>query len=157
MGRNEVLGGRHGCTLKRRTTARIVAFDYLRTIGVMLVVLHHTMPAYSNFGSLSPYEPMATYSPVVDGAKSIISDLLIRLNDSFLVPPLFLPSGLFVWFGLQHTGIKQYLLTQLEQLGDSLPVRSLDHSGSLVSDHARNRPRVRRGKELWDTRAQKCS
>jgi hypothetical protein len=33
----------------------IVAFDYLRTFGVLLVVLHHTLLAYSNFGFLNPY------------------------------------------------------------------------------------------------------
>ena len=88
--------------------SRIAAFDYLRTFGVLLVVLHHTLLAYSNFAFLNPYAPMATYSPVVDGAKSIVFDLLIRLNDSFMMPLLFLVSGLFVWSGLQHKGIKQY-------------------------------------------------
>ena len=49
-----------------------MAFDYLRTFGVLLVLLHHTVLAYSNFALLNPFDPMATFSPVVDGAKAAI-------------------------------------------------------------------------------------
>ena len=42
-------------------TGKNVAFDYLRSFGVLLVLLHHTILAYVTFGFLNPTDPMATF------------------------------------------------------------------------------------------------
>ena len=98
-------------------TARSVAFDSLRSFGVLLVLLHHTVLAYVTFGYLNPADPMATFSPVVDGAKWAGFDRIALLNDTFFMPLLFLVSGLFVWQGLKKRGAVGFLLGRLKRLG----------------------------------------
>jgi len=48
---------------------RVPAFDDLRSFGVLLVLLHHTVLAYVPFGFLNPADPMKTFSPIVNGAR----------------------------------------------------------------------------------------
>ena len=67
-------------------TDRNVAFDYLRSFGVLLVLLHHTVLAYVTFGFLNPADPMMTFSPIVDGAKWAGFDRIALVNDTFFMP-----------------------------------------------------------------------
>ena len=96
---------------------RSAAFDYLRTFGVLLVLLHHTVLAYVTFGFLNPADPMATFSPIVDGAKWAGFDRIALVNDTFFMPLLFLVSGLFVWSGLQSKGVPRFLWGRIKRLG----------------------------------------
>lgn len=96
---------------------RNVAFDYLRSFGVLLVLLHHTVLAYVTFGFLNPSDPMATFSPVVDAAKWAGFDRIALVNDTFFMPLLFLVSGLFVWQSLQRRGAVRFVLGRLKRLG----------------------------------------
>ena len=96
---------------------RSVAFDYLRSFGVLLVLLHHTVLAYVTFGFLNPYDLMQTFSPVVDGAKWVGFDRIALLNDTFFMPLLFFVSGLFVWTSLQKKGILSFLYARFLRLG----------------------------------------
>ena len=98
-------------------TDRNVAFDYLRSFGVLLVLLHHTLLAYVTFGFLNPYDPMKTWSPVVDSAKWAGFDRIVGANDTFFMPLLFLLSGLFVWQSLRNKGVTSFFLTRLKRLG----------------------------------------
>ena len=84
----------------REKAERIAAFDYLRSFGVLLVLLHHAALAYVTFGLLNPQDPTATFSPIVDSAKWAGFDLIVLLNDTFFMPLLFFVSGLFVWRSL---------------------------------------------------------
>jgi len=98
-------------------TERIAAFDYLRSFGVLLVLLHHVALAYVTFGFLNPEDPTATFSPIVDSAKWAGFDLIVLLNDTFFMPLLFFVSGLFVWRGLQRKGAAGFLRGRLIRLG----------------------------------------
>jgi len=55
-------------------TERIAAFDYLRSFGVVLVLLHHVALAYVTFGYLNPEDPTATFSP--NGSQFPVQDPL---------------------------------------------------------------------------------
>ncbi len=96
---------------------RNVAFDYLRSFGVLLVLLHHAVLAYVTFGFLNPMDPMQTFSPVVDGLKWAGFDRIALVNDTFFMPLLFFVSGLFVWTSLQHKGVLRFLYARLLRLG----------------------------------------
>lgn len=97
--------------------ARNAAFDYLRSFGVLLVLLHHAVLAYVTFGFLNPYDFMQTFSPVVDGAKWIGFDRIALLNDTFFMPLLFFVSGLFVWQSLKNKGVLRFLAARFLRLG----------------------------------------
>jgi len=107
------LGGDDG----QLASGRSVAFDYLRSFGVLLVLLHHTVLAYVTFGFLNPPDPMATFSPIVDGAKWAGFDRIALVNDTFFMPLLFLVSGLFVWQSLKNRGVVSFFLGRLRRLG----------------------------------------
>ena len=98
-------------------TGRNAAFDYLRSFGVLLVLLHHAVLAYVTFGFLNPADPMMTFSPIVDGAKWAGFDRIALVNDTFFMPLLFLVSGLFVWQSLKKRGVTSYLLGRAKRLG----------------------------------------
>ncbi len=98
-------------------TGRIAAFDYLRTFGVLLVLLHHAVLAYVTFGYLNPRDPTATFSPIVDGARWAGFDRIVLVNDTFFMPLLFFVSGMFVWQSLQRKGAARFLLGRLTRLG----------------------------------------
>jgi peptidoglycan/LPS O-acetylase OafA/YrhL len=96
---------------------RNAAFDYLRSFGVLLVLLHHAVLAYVTFGFLNPMDPMQTFSPVVDAAKWAGFDRIALVNDTFFMPLLFLVSGLFVWTSLQRRGVLRFLYARFIRLG----------------------------------------
>ena len=96
---------------------RLPAFDYLRSFGVLLVLLHHAALAYVTFGFLNPYDFMQTFSPVVDGLKWAGFDRIVLVNDTFFMPLLFFVSGLFVWTGLQKKGVLRFLSARFLRLG----------------------------------------
>ena len=101
---------------------RTVAFDYLRSFGVLLVLLHHAVLAYVTFGFLNPYVPMQTFSPIAEavfdfGVTWSGFDRLVLVNDTFFMPLLFLVSGLFVWQSLKHKGVFGFFLGRLKRLG----------------------------------------
>jgi len=56
------LDGSAGQTEPQKTE-RIAAFDYLRSFGVLLVLLHHAALAYVTFGYLNPEDPTETSKP----------------------------------------------------------------------------------------------
>jgi len=110
-------GSTLGRGVGRLANGRNVAFDYLRSFGVLLVLLHHAVLAYVTFGFLNPYDFMQTFSPVVDGAKWVGFDRIALLNDTFFMPLLFFVSGLFVWKSLQGKGVIRFLYTRFLRLG----------------------------------------
>jgi len=107
------------CATLDRTevSGRKVEFDYLRTFAVTLVLFVHAALAYTTSAFINPGNPIATHSPVVNEQRWIGFDLIVALNETFLMPLLFLVSGLFVWQSLARKGARKYLIGRLTRLG----------------------------------------
>ena len=104
-----------------KTTSKIVAFDYLRTFAILLVLLHHTVLAYVTFVQLNPYTPI-TFAPVVDSQKWSSFDLIVLFNDTWFMALLFFISGLFVWQSITRKGAWMFLRDRLIRLGIPLVI-----------------------------------
>jgi len=96
---------------------RIVAFDYLRGLVVILVVLHHSVLAYTRFSHFDRVHYLWSSAPIVDAAKWLGFDLIVLFNDSYFMPLMFLLSGLFVWSSLTRKGSLAYARDRLLRLG----------------------------------------
>ncbi len=96
---------------------RIVAFDYLRSFIVMLVVLHHSVLAYCRFSHFDRVHYLWSSAPVVDTSKWVGLDLIVLFNDSYFMPLMFMLSGLFVWPSLTRKGSLLYGRDRLLRLG----------------------------------------
>lgn len=84
--------------------ARNAALDRARTFLTLVVLLHHSVIAYTHFGHTDP--------------KSWIGfDMVVLATDSFFMAMFFFLSGLFVWPGLARKGPLQSLCDRLIRLG----------------------------------------
>ena len=99
-----------------KATPRIVAFDYLRTFAIILVLVHHAVLAYVTFAQLNPATPI-TFAPVVDSQKWSGFDLIALFNDTWFMALLFFISGLFVWRSHIRKGSRMFLRDRLMRLG----------------------------------------
>lgn len=109
--------GSSGTSNQEKAPARKVAFDYLRAIAVLLVLLHHAVHAYLISAVINLENPIATATPVVNEGRWPIFDLLVIYNETFLMPLLFFVSGLFVWRSIKRTGARNFLRRRLIRLG----------------------------------------
>ena len=83
---------------------RNVALDRARTFLMLMVLLHHSVIAYTYFGHTD--------------AKSWIGfDMVVLATDSFFMATFFFLSGLFVWPSLAHNTLQVYLRDRLIRLG----------------------------------------
>ena len=96
---------------------RRVAFDYLRTFVVVLVVWHHAVLAYAMSATINPENPIATFTPVADVQRWLGFDVLTGFNDTFFMALMFFISGLFVWGSLARKGVGPFLRDRLIRLG----------------------------------------
>jgi peptidoglycan/LPS O-acetylase OafA/YrhL len=102
---------------------RLPAFDYLRVFVIFLVVLHHAVFAYCTDGHPASGGGYTNGSaPVVDGAEWSGFNALVRWNDSFFMPLMFLLAGLFVRPSLERKGLARYLADRALRLGVPLLV-----------------------------------
>ena len=97
--------------------SRRVAFDYLRTFVVVLVVWHHAVLAYAMSATINPANPIATFTPVADMQRWLGFDVLTGFNDTFFMALMFFISGLFVWPSLARKGAGPFLRDRLIRLG----------------------------------------
>ena len=95
---------------------KIVAFDYLRTFTILLVLFHHAILAYVTFAQLNPKTPI-TFAPVVDSQNWSGFDLIALFNDTWFMALLFFISGFFVWQSLTRKGARIFLRDRLIRLG----------------------------------------
>jgi hypothetical protein len=104
-------------TVASRAVTRSVAFDYLRSFVVVLVVWHHAILAYAMSAMINPVNPVATFTPVADQVRWLGFDLLAGFNDTFFMALMFFISGLFVWPSLARKGTAAFLRERLVRLG----------------------------------------
>jgi surface polysaccharide O-acyltransferase-like enzyme len=98
-------------------SGRKVAFDYLRAFMITLVLFVHAALAYKTFAFINFENPIASSNPVVNAQRWIGFDLIVALNETFLMPLLFFVSGMFVWQSLARKGAWKYLTNRLKRIG----------------------------------------
>jgi hypothetical protein len=87
-----------------KAKARNAALDRARTFITMLVLIHHSVIAYTYFGHTDPQSFLG-----FDG--------VVLFNDSFFMSAMFFLSGLFVWPSLQRKGTGWFLRDRWWRLG----------------------------------------
>src|SRR6201986_337432 len=87
-----------------KTKSRNAALDRARTFITVLVLIHHSVIAYTYYGHTAK--------------QSFIGfDAVVLFNDSFFMGAMFFLSGLFVWPSLQRKGISWFLRDRFWRLG----------------------------------------
>jgi hypothetical protein len=99
-----------------------IAIGYLRAFVTMLVLLFHSVIAYTTFvpRTLRPFDSVPYYwgpFPVVDVQRWAGFDLFVVFNESFFMSLMFLLSGLFVYPSLVRKGGLAYLRDRFVRLG----------------------------------------
>jgi surface polysaccharide O-acyltransferase-like enzyme len=87
-----------------KVKARNAALDRARTFITMLVLIHHSVIAYTYFGH-------------TDKQAFIGFDGVVLFNDSFFMAAMFFLSGLFVWPSLRRKGTNWFLRDRCLRLG----------------------------------------
>jgi hypothetical protein len=93
-----------GARAAPKAKARNAALDRARTFITMLVLIHHSVIAYTYFGH-------------TDKQSFMGFDGVVVFNDSFFMAAMFFLSGLFVWPSLQRKGISWFLRDRVWRLG----------------------------------------
>jgi peptidoglycan/LPS O-acetylase OafA/YrhL len=99
------------------TSARDAGLDYLRAFIVLLVLLHHSVLAYSTLWPPQPKTFTILPAPIVDPHRWAGFDVLAMFNDTFFMALMFLLSGLFVWPSLERKGSTRFLRDRALRLG----------------------------------------
>ena len=100
-----------------KVSGRKAEFDYLRAFVIILVLFHHAVLAYTMFAFFDFENPIASSNPVVNEQRWIGFDLIIALNETFLMPLLFFITGILVWQSLTRKGAWKYFGDRLKRLG----------------------------------------
>src|SRR3981081_4318127 len=87
--------------------ARNAALDRARTFITLLVLIHHSVIAYTYYGH-------------TDRQSFLGFDGVVVFNDSFFMAAMFFLSGLFVWPSLRRKGTGWVLRDRLWRLGPPL-------------------------------------
>jgi glucan biosynthesis protein C len=96
---------------------RDIAIDSLRSFVVILVVFIHAALAYTSFSTYNPLDYTTSVAAVVDPHRWPVLDLPFSLVYLFIMPLLFLISGLFVFPALDRKGSAGFFLSRLRRLG----------------------------------------
>jgi hypothetical protein len=98
--------------------ARNIAITYLKTFITLLVLVHHSVLAYTpclhkdeSFGSWE-----SLIFPVLDLKRYWGFLELVVINDSFFMPAMFFLSGLFSWPSMLRQGGYRYLRSRSKRL-----------------------------------------
>ncbi len=88
----------------RKASTRNAALDRARTFITLLVLVHHSVIAYTYYGHTDPQSFLG-----FDG--------VVLFTDSFFMSAMFFLSGLFVWPSLQRKGVGWFLRDRWWRLG----------------------------------------
>ena len=99
------------------TARRDISFDYLRAFLIVLVLLQHVASGYSLAHSVTPLQVLVPAVPVVHPVSSAFADMYLAFSRFFLMPLLFLISGLFVWPSVSRKGVRLYIRDRVIRLG----------------------------------------
>ena len=97
--------------------ARDVAVDYVRALVIVLVISLHAALAYTAFSTFDQDHWIDATAPVVDPDRWPVLDPLAWYYDTFLMPLLFLISGLFTLASLRRQGSGAFFRARLRRLG----------------------------------------
>ena len=95
-------------TLQEKKTDRLLFFDNVRSLAVLLVVLFHAGISYSN---------VVPWWYVVDSSRSLLFDVFTAILAIFMMPVLFFVAGYFALPSLQKKGPKAFLKSKFKRLG----------------------------------------
>lgn len=96
---------------------RNIALDRARTFITVLVLLNHSVVAYTQFGRFYPKHYLWSTAPIVDSQRWIGFNIITLFNDAYFMALMFFLSGLFVWPSLQRKGVGHYLRDRALRLG----------------------------------------
>ena len=88
---------------------RILFFDHIRYLMVLLVVVLHSAASYSNF--------VPWWSVKEPHEDAVFFDIVLLLLDVFLMPILYFIAGYFAISSFQKRGGRRFLLRKLKRLG----------------------------------------
>ena len=110
---------------KTQPQGRDIAIDYLRSFVIVLVVFLHAALAYTSFSTFSPTRYFDSSAVVVDASRWPLLDLFVLFFDTFMMPLLFLVSGLFTISSLERKGSGGFFLARQQRLGIPFAVGAL--------------------------------
>ncbi|MFC1975273.1 acyltransferase family protein [Chloroflexota bacterium] len=102
-----------------------VPIDYLRSFVIVLVVFLHAALAYTSFSIFNETRYVDSTAPVVDTSRWPLLDLFVLFFDTFMMPLLFLISGLFTISSLERKGGRGFFNARLQRLGIPFVVAAL--------------------------------
>jgi len=88
-------------------TSRYLPFDYLKGFLIVLVVIHHSLLAYTTHGASTL---------ILDNDKWLGIDVIVALSDLYFMSAFFLVSGLFVWRSLEKYGSYKFIVKRIIRL-----------------------------------------
>ena len=93
---------------REKKTDRLLFFDNVRSLAVLLVVLFHAGISYSH---------VVPWWYVVDSSRSLLFDVFTAILAVFMMPVLFFVSGYFALPSLQRKGPADFLKSKFKRLG----------------------------------------
>src|SRR5512133_28876 len=90
--------------------------DYLRSLIILTVVIHHAALAYTTYAHFDKEAYILSTHPMVDVHRWIGFDGIVYFNDIFFMSLMFLISGLFVISSLKRKGARLFINERFRRL-----------------------------------------
>jgi fucose 4-O-acetylase-like acetyltransferase len=90
--------------------------DYLRSLIILTVVIHHAALSYTTYAHFDKEAYILSTHPMVDVHRWIGFDGIVYFNDIFFMSLMFLISGLFVISSLKRKGARLFINERFRRL-----------------------------------------